>query len=118
MTGPHVPDNAELLAVDPDVARWLRREADDYFRGDVSSALNHHLSLAKARQDYWRSLPADENGDPPHDPWERLTATLPPLPAPRQGFTCPVCTRTSYHPKDLAEGYCGACKTFTGEKAT
>ena len=24
-------------------------------------------------------------------------------------FTCPECGRTSYHPTDIAEGYCGAC---------
>lgn len=29
-------------------------------------------------------------------------------------FTCPVCHRTSYHPQDEAEGYCGACHDFTG----
>lgn len=33
----------------------------------------------------------------------------------RPGFTCPVCSRTSYHPTDLAEGYCGACHAFTGD---
>jgi hypothetical protein len=24
-------------------------------------------------------------------------------------ITCPKCRRTSYHPKDIAERYCGAC---------
>ena len=28
-------------------------------------------------------------------------------------FTCPRCGRTSHHPRDLAEGYCGACHAFT-----
>lgn len=32
------------------------------------------------------------------------------------GFTCPVCKRTSYHPEDVAEGYCGHCHKFTGER--
>lgn len=29
-------------------------------------------------------------------------------------FTCPVCSRVSYHPRDVEEGYCGACHAFTG----
>lgn len=28
------------------------------------------------------------------------------------GYTCPHCERTSYHPRDLAERYCGACHRF------
>jgi hypothetical protein len=31
-----------------------------------------------------------------------------------ESFTCPVCGRTSYHPEDAANGYCGACHEFTG----
>lgn len=34
----------------------------------------------------------------------------------RQGrpdlFTCPQCLRSSRHPQDLAENYCGACHMF------
>ena len=29
-------------------------------------------------------------------------------------ITCPVCGMTSYHPVDIAEGYCGNCHDFTG----
>lgn len=29
-------------------------------------------------------------------------------------FTCPRCSRTSYSPADEREGYCGACRAFTG----
>jgi hypothetical protein len=29
-------------------------------------------------------------------------------------FTCPWCLRTSSSPADEAEGYCGACRAFTG----
>jgi hypothetical protein len=29
------------------------------------------------------------------------------------GFTCPRCGRTSHHPQDIAEGYCGACHDWT-----
>jgi hypothetical protein len=35
---------------------------------------------------------------------------------PSPGFTCPVCGRTSYHPTDLAEGFCGACSSYTGPR--
>ena len=30
----------------------------------------------------------------------------------RPSFTCPHCGRTSYHPQDLAQRYCGACHRF------
>ena len=29
-------------------------------------------------------------------------------------ITCPRCGRTSYHPDDIREGYCGACHDWTG----
>jgi ribosomal protein L37E len=28
-------------------------------------------------------------------------------------ITCPRCGLTSYHPKDIAEGYCGRCHDWT-----
>ena len=28
------------------------------------------------------------------------------------GITCLVCGRTSYHPRDISERYCGACHAF------
>lgn len=28
-------------------------------------------------------------------------------------ITCPECGATSYHPTDIAEGYCGRCHGFT-----
>lgn len=30
----------------------------------------------------------------------------------RPSFTCPRCRRTSWHPDDVANGYCGACHEF------
>jgi hypothetical protein len=30
-------------------------------------------------------------------------------------FTCPRCGRTSHHPNDVREGYCGACHDWTGQ---
>lgn len=32
-------------------------------------------------------------------------------------FTCPVCGTASSDPEDLAEGYCGRCRYFTGEES-
>jgi hypothetical protein len=32
--------------------------------------------------------------------------------------TCPRCGWTSYHPKDVAEGYCSACHDWTGATPT
>ncbi len=33
---------------------------------------------------------------------------------PVPSFTCPLCSRTSYHPRDVEEGYCGSCHAWTG----
>lgn len=30
-------------------------------------------------------------------------------------ITCPRCARTSYHPEDVAQGYCGACCWWTSD---
>jgi hypothetical protein len=30
-------------------------------------------------------------------------------------ITCPVCKKTSYHPEDIKQGYCGNCHAFTGK---
>lgn len=30
-------------------------------------------------------------------------------------FRCPRCGRRSYHPRDLAEGYCGHCHDWTSQ---
>jgi hypothetical protein len=32
-------------------------------------------------------------------------------------ITCPVCGRTSWHPTDVEEGWCGACHGATGHPA-
>lgn len=34
--------------------------------------------------------------------------------ADQPSFTCPACGATSYHPADVAHGYCGRCHDFTG----
>jgi hypothetical protein len=31
-------------------------------------------------------------------------------------FTCPVCSKTSHHPQDAQEGYCGRCRWWTGNE--
>jgi hypothetical protein len=35
-----------------------------------------------------------------------------PAAIPEGPFVCPKCGRTSYHPKDREERYCGACHVF------
>lgn len=30
-------------------------------------------------------------------------------------YTCPVCDKTSHHPKDVEQGYCGNCHRYTGD---
>lgn len=32
------------------------------------------------------------------------------------GFTCPVCHRTSHHPEDIRQQFCGACHTFPEDR--
>jgi hypothetical protein len=34
----------------------------------------------------------------------------------RPSITCPACGKTSYHPKDVENGYCVNCHAFTGEQ--
>jgi hypothetical protein len=36
---------------------------------------------------------------------------------PPPSITCPQCHRTSYHPRDIEEGYCGNCHAFTSPAA-
>lgn len=31
----------------------------------------------------------------------------------KPSITCPVCGSTSHHPKDVTDGYCGACHAYT-----
>lgn len=31
-----------------------------------------------------------------------------------EAITCPVCLMTSHNPNDIAQGYCGNCKVYTG----
>lgn len=40
-----------------------------------------------------------------------------PCAAAQAAFTCPRCSRTSHHPEDLRQGYCGACHDWTGDAA-
>lgn len=34
---------------------------------------------------------------------------------PQASFRCPNCGKSSAHPADVAQGYCGACHDWTGE---
>lgn len=64
------------LCLDPEVSDWLVEQARDYFDGSVEKALNHHLSMAMARLDFWREQGVAP-GTPPPDPWAALEANLP-----------------------------------------
>jgi hypothetical protein len=45
----------------------------------------------------------------------RFVATLATPESPAPVFVlCPRCGARSFHPKDIAEGYCGACHDWTG----
>lgn len=33
----------------------------------------------------------------------------------QRSITCPACQRTSYHPKDVEQGYCSACDWWTSD---
>lgn len=47
------------------------------------------------------------------DRWERAGRPGP-APADLPSITCPRCGLTSWHPTDVAEGYCGGCHEYTG----
>lgn len=36
---------------------------------------------------------------------------------PRPSFVCPECQAESWHPQDVAQGYCGRCHFWTGDPA-
>jgi ribosomal protein L37E len=44
--------------------------------------------------------------------WAKLARELHGTPS----VTCPRCGRTSHHPDDVAEGYCGACHDWTSPR--
>jgi hypothetical protein len=57
-------------------------------------------------------MSGDDAQDPfLHDPqaFERLIDATPHI-------TCPRCGLTSFHPKDISEGYCARCHDWTSEK--
>lgn len=45
----------------------------------------------------------------------RATLANHPRGDPRPSITCPVCRRTSRHPDDVSNGYCGNCRAFTSD---
>lgn len=54
--------------------------------------------------------------NPERDPdgwYEYLLGVGAALAPARPSITCPRCGRTSYHPDDIAHGYCGACHDWT-----
>jgi hypothetical protein len=92
------------------IAEWGRQ---------VSEALAASLSRGGVRAEL-----GDPTGDPPITrqaaefvDWVHAVGLPRALDwPPEAGFTCPRCGRTSHHPRDLAEGYCGACHDWTGPR--
>jgi hypothetical protein len=76
------------------------------------------------------TAPRDGAGRPPGDPaalaraaaelFEALLASLrrsfAPVVQDQPSITCPRCRATSYHPADIAEGYCGRCHEWTAPR--
>lgn len=58
----------------------------------------------------------DAGPDPRRPPFDasRLVRQSPPSGA--ASFECPRCARVSYHPADVAFGYCGRCHDWTGDQ--
>lgn len=54
----------------------------------------------------------------PHRTSERPYEHAPDCPARNKqpSITCPRCGRTSYHPEDIRQGYCGACHWWTSDE--
>lgn len=39
-------------------------------------------------------------------------------PEPEQSIACPRCGKTSHHPQDIAQRYCGFCHIFHDDEVT
>lgn len=65
------------------------------------------MAWAKRRSSW--SFRTSEDNKKLEAAWERARKRISP-----QGFTCPVCHKTSYHPEDVRNQYCGNCHEFRG----
>lgn len=130
----HIPLDRveEVIAGIRDAARQDEREQladivrdlfDDSPCGsfDHHGYCQHHSWLSDKRCPHARArevLAALDDASPrrgqpsiPHLIARAAAAAAQPGPLP---FTCPVCRRTSHHPEDAKNGYCGNCHAFTG----
>lgn len=91
-----------VVVIDRISARWL------YQAGWYAGRVSMHLDVHDIDPEPWDDLP-------PRAAVTRVAYPLDLSRAPVQyaWITCPRCGRTSYHPEDIKEGYCGACEDWT-----
>ncbi|MDH2425760.1 hypothetical protein [Sphaerisporangium sp. TRM90804] len=99
--------------------------------GDPDQTADRRAEWATRQNPEWSSdhpqppLPGDEGpaGSPAYPRTvtdDQKTWDVAPEERPERAsrFTCPRCGRSSAHPTDTAEGYCGACHDWTGTPAS
>ncbi|MGH3548893.1 MAG: hypothetical protein ACRDQU_12445 [Pseudonocardiaceae bacterium] len=87
-----------------------RPQVDD----DSVSVLRSDLADWARRVDAAANLLGEMAGGTARDAMHELAGVIALRVVERPRFTCPRCKRTSYHPHDVREGYCGACHAWTG----
>lgn len=106
---PALADDRPLHLID-DLARAL---GGDALRLVAKSDAEHRQALRDGIPDLVRAWELWQSMAPTPTAAEFL-AELDRAPTPVAGFTCPRCRRTSHHPDDIRNGYCGACHDYTG----
>ena len=86
------------------------REVVDWI-ADLRELIAQHLAFTGER----RVDLIDETGlhHPLADELDTLEAVVR-----AESITCPVCGRTSHHPEDVRQGYCGYCSDWTSQAAS
>jgi len=87
-----------------------------HLRGSVMMTITYKVAMAAGdvgMTDTWQQVDGPYRGPPfTGDPVLTGGTLTGPL-----GITCPRCGLTSYHPRDIAEGYCARCHDWTTRKA-
>jgi ribosomal protein S27AE len=102
-------------------AIWAALELVSYFAGNhdasklVTALLLGALICSQKAADNWRQ--AAKAWQDCSQLWEAIAsgnnAKIASIAAQHPSITCPRCGRTSYHPKDIEQGYCGNCHDWT-----
>lgn len=120
------PDNGDaeyIAAVSPDVVLKLiaevklaRRSYDEQNTYCIETAKSLRAQLAEARE-VIESIEFDKLHKPASVNTRNYAIARAYLDKWSQpSITCPKCQKTSYHPKDISEKYCGNCHEFWGNK--